>query len=240
MHQMMLNSHSSFNIRIKPMAITSKTFVLIGALLSLLGLAGCRPAGPTIAPTIDTDQLRTEVAATVLAQVTQDLALTPSVTLPPAPTATLPPTSTHTQATIAPSTEVVTVTATLSSSTPEAETENQAGWVSQSIADKTVFAPGETFTMTWRLKNTGTSTWATDYVLRFYSGDPFGLPDEVLLNREVPPGETVDIILQMKAPATPGTYTTVWVMSTANRSNFKEPVYLEIVVAGTATPTPTP
>ena len=222
------------------MAITSKTTGIIGALLILFGLAGCSSATPTIVPTINTNSLRTEVAATVLAQVTRDLALTPSATPPPAPTATIRPTSTPTQATTTPSTEVAGVTATLSSLTPEAGTENMAEWVSQSIADKTDFEPGETFTMTWRLKNSGTSTWAANYILRFFSGDPFGSPEEVPLNREVPPGETVDIILQMKAPAMPGTYTSVWVMSTGDRSNFKEPVYLEIVVAEPATPTPTP
>jgi hypothetical protein len=132
------------------------------------------------------------------------------------------------------------VTATLSSLTPEAGTQDKAEWVSQSVADKTVFAPGETFTMTWRLKNTGTSTWTTNYVLRFFGGDRFGLPEEAPLTREVSPGETVDIILQMKAPARPGEYTSVWVMSTADLSNFKEPVYLQIVVAGPGTPSPTP
>jgi hypothetical protein len=227
--------------RIKPMAITSKTIGITGALLILLGLAGCSSATPTIAPTVDTNSLRTEVAATVFAQVTRDLALAPSVTPPPTPTAAIAQTTTPTQATTTTSsTQAAGVTATLSSLTPQAGTENKAEWVSQSIADKTVFAPSETFTMTWRLKNTGTSTWAANYILRFYSGDPFGSPEEVPLNREVPPGETVDLNLPMEAPAKPGTYTSVWVMSTPDLSNFKEPVYLEIEVAGTATPTPKP
>jgi hypothetical protein len=221
------------------MTITSKSTGIIGALLILFGLAGCSSATPTILPTIDTNSLRTEVAATVLARVTQDLALTPSATAPPTPTETIRSTSTPAQTTT-PSTEAAGVTATLSSLTAEAGTDNRAEWVSQSIADKTVFEPGETFTMTWRLENTGTSTWTTNYILRFFSGDPFGSPEEVPLNREVPPGETVDIILEMEAPARPGTYTSVWVMSTTDRSNFKEPVYLEIEVAGPATPTPTP
>jgi hypothetical protein len=221
------------------MAITSKSAGIIGALLILFGLAGCSSATPTIVPTIDTNSLRTEVAATVLARVTQDLILTPSATPPPTLTATIRPTSTPAQTTTPP-TEVAGVTATLSSLTAEAGTDNRAEWVSQSIADKTVFEPGETFTMTWRLENTGASTWTTNYILRFFSGDPFGSPEEVPLNREVPPGETIDIILEMEAPAEPGTYTSVWVMSTADRSTFKEPVYLEIEVAGPATPTSTP
>lgn len=223
------------------MSNTGKTIAMIGALLSLLGLAACSAATPTISPTIDTNPLRTEVAATVFAQVTQDLALTPSATPPPTPTATLPPTSTPTQEEpTEPSTEAVAGTATLSFSTPEAVSEDKAEWVSQSVADKTVFAPGETFTMTWRLKNTGATTWTPDYVFRFYSGDPFGVSREVLLDQEVPPDEGVDIVLQMKAPARPGTYTSVWVMSTTHRSNFKEPVYLEIVVAVPPTNTPAP
>ncbi len=222
------------------MKITCKTIGIFAALLSLLGLVGCSSATPTSVPTIDTNALRTEVAATIFAQVTQDLARTPSVTPSPFPTATFAPTSTPNQAMTATSTEVAGGTATPPSSTLEASTENKAEWVSQSIPDKSVFAPGETFSMTWRLKNTGTSTWAANYILRFYSGDPLGSPKEVLLNREVPPGATVDITLQMKAPTKPGTYTSVWVMSTTDRSNFKEPVYLQIVVAIPATPTPTP
>ncbi len=222
------------------MKITCKTFGIFGALLGLLGLVGCNSTTPTIVPTFDTNSLRTEVAATIFAQVTQDLALTPSVTPLPLPTATFLPTFTPTQALTATSAEVAGGTTTPPSTTLEASSDNQAEWVSQSIADKSVFAPGETFTMTWRLQNTGTSTWAANYIFRFYSGDPFGSPKEVLLNREVPPGETVDITLHMKAPTKTGTYTSVWVMSTANRSNFKEPVYLQIVVAIPATPTPTP
>lgn len=220
------------------MTITGKTFVFIGGLLIMLGLAGCNPATPTVVAnqvvaTVDTNPLRTEVAATVFARVTQDLALTPSITPMPSPTATLQPTSAPTQATNTSATGVI-------SGTVEAGTGDQAEWVSQSINDKTVFEPGETFTLTWTLKNSGITTWAVNYALRFFGGDPFSSAQEVPLNQEVAPGETVDIILQMKAPAKPGTYTSVWVMSTASRFNFNEPVYLEIVVAGPGTVTPTP
>jgi hypothetical protein len=130
-------------------------------------------------------------------------------------------------------------TATLSSVTPKAGTENKAQWVSQSITDDTTFKPGETFTMTWRLKNTGTSTWTSEYLLRYYSGDTFSAPKEIAIGREVLPEEEIDISIQMKAPANPGSYSSVWVMSNENRSNFKEPVYIRIKVATPVTPTPT-
>jgi hypothetical protein len=218
------------------MAHKKRTLSGIGVLLSLLWLAACSPPVPTSTPTFDQNPLRTEVAATVLAQVTQALALTPSVTPLPSPTATSPTTSTP-GPTASPS---PSATVAQTSGTPKAGTEDQAQWVSQSIADDTTFAPGETFTMTWRLKNTGTSTWTAGYLLRYYSGDTFGAPKEISLGREVPPGEEIDISIQMKAPANPGTYRSDWVMSSENRSNFKEPVFLRIKVAKPITPYPTP
>jgi hypothetical protein len=208
----------------------------IGMLLSLFGLAACSSPAPTSTPTIDLNPVRTEVAATVLAQVTRALALTPSITPLPSPTATKLPTSTPTQ-TASPSPSAMP---TLSVGTPKAGTVNQAQWVSQSIADDTIFAPGETFTITWRLKNVGTSTWKAAYLLRYYSGDTFGASKEIPLGREVQPGGTVDITIRMKAPAKPGSYRSDWVMSTEFRSNFKEPVYLKITVPAPVTPTPTP
>jgi hypothetical protein len=107
------------------------------------------------------------------------------------------------------------------------------------VADGTVFAPGEDFTITWSLKNVGTSTWTVLYVLRFYSGDAFGAPEEIFLGEEVAPGETFDISIPMEAPITPGEYRSDWVMANQFLSNFNEPVYIEITVAPPATPTPT-
>jgi hypothetical protein len=129
---------------------------------------------------------------------------------------------------------------TLTAGTPGVSTTDLAEWVSQSIADDTVFEPGETFTITWQLKNAGTSTWTVGYLLRFYSGNNFSAPIEVLLGRVALPGETVDISVPMKAPNTPGNYRTDWVMANESRSNFKEPVFLKIVVAPPLTPTPAP
>jgi uncharacterized lipoprotein YajG len=220
----------------KPMSKKLKTLSEIGALLSLLWLAACASQVPTSTPTLDLNPVRTEVAATVLAQVTQALMRTPSVTPLPSPTATLPSTSTPTQV-ASPSS---TVASTLSVTTPVTGTENLAQWVSQTVADNTIFTPSQTFTMTWTLKNVGNSTWTAGYMLRYYSGDTFNAPKEIPLGREVLPGGTVDIVIHMRAPAKIGSYRSDWVMSTENRSNFKEPVYLKITVAVPLTPTPTP
>lgn len=213
------------------------TLSLIGVLLSVLWLAACSPTLSTATPTIDMNPFRTQVAATVLAQVTQELALTPSATPLTIPTSTILPSITP-ALTTSPSQSATSI---LSTGTPKAATLNQAEWVAQTIADNTVFAPGQTFTMIWTLKNTGTSTWTAGYLLRYYSGDTLGAPKEVPVGREVLPGDQIDISIPMKAPAKPGSYISNWVMSNENRSNFKEPVYLDIIVAalGTATPSPT-
>jgi hypothetical protein len=209
---------------------------VLGMLLSLMFFTACSPTVPTSAPTPDLNPLRTEVAATVLAQVTQVLASTPSVTPLPSLTATdLPSSTPRPTASPMPSATVVT----LASATPKVGTD-LAQWVAQSIADDNTFAPNQTFTMTWTLKNTGTSTWSAAYLLRYYSGNTFGALNEIAIGREVLPGGQIDISIPMKAPAIPGTYRSDWVMSSENRSNFKEPVYLKIKVAIPLTPSPTP
>jgi len=224
------------------MARIKRNLSVIGVLLSLLWSVACSPAAPTSTPTLDLNPIRTEVAATVLAQVTQALALTPTITPLPSPTATDLPTATPSKtATSAPSATATlsSVTTTVSSVTATG-TENKAQWVSQTIADGTIFKPGDTFTMIWRLKNTGTSTWTAGYLLRYFSGDNFGAPKEIATGRDVLPGEEIDISLQMKAPVNPGSYSSVWVMANETRANFKEPVYLNIKVANpTSTPTAT-
>jgi hypothetical protein len=213
---------------------------VIGAWVCLLGLAGCSSPTPTSMPTQDMNPFRTEVAATVFAQVTHDLALTPSTTPIPSSTATTTPTTTPVQPTSPVASPSLTVT--LATAIPTAVLADRAQWVSQSIPDESVFAPGETFTMTWQLKNVGASTWKPTYLLRYYSGDLFGAPKEIVVGKEVLPGATVEITLKMKAPGAAGNYRSDWVLSSETRSNFKDAVFLKITVAAppTATRAPTP
>ena len=208
-----------------------KLLMLMGMLL-LAACSTATPAAPTPAPTADLNLLRTEVAATVLAQCAQICALTPTATQIPTNTPSPTPTQDIT------ATQVLTLT-TGTPGTPGASTGDQAKWISQTISDGTRFAPGETFTMVWRIQNIGTTTWTSAYRLRHFSGERFGAPEMIALGTEVAPNQTVDITVQMTAPNTAGTYRTDWVMSNATLYNFNQPVYLEITVALPATSTPT-
>jgi hypothetical protein len=221
------------------MSKTMKMIAVIGVGLALLLLSACGGAStPTSAPTIDLNAYSTEVASTVWAQVTQDLALTPSATLVPSPSATLEPSPTLGQiATASPGPQATLASGT--PGTPGTETINLAEWVSQTVEDGTVFGPGEAFIVTWTLKNTGTSTWTPTYLFRFFSGNAFGAPQEILLGQEVLPGDTVEISIPMKAPTSVGDYRSDWVMANELRGNFKEPVFLEITVEKPSTATPT-
>lgn len=219
------------------MAHTMKMITVIGICLVMFLLPACGPSAPDSTPTPDLDLFRTVVAATVLAKVTLDLALTPSATPVPSPTATQVPTETAASTPEQADTAPPNPQATLTNGTPG--TVDRAEWVSQSIPDGTIFAPGETFTITWTLRNVGSSTWTPFYMLRFFSGNAFGAPQEVFLDREVLPGETVDIAIPMRAPTALGEYRSDWVLANPARSNFKEAVYLEITVARPATSTPT-
>jgi hypothetical protein len=73
--------------------------------------------------------------------------------------------------------------------------------------DGTEIIVGSNFTKSWRMTNTGSCTWTSGYKIIYVSGDQMGAPAETTLTGgTVPPGATVDISVQMKAPATAGTY----------------------------------
>ncbi len=78
------------------------------------------------------------------------------------------------------------------------------------VADGTVFKPGEIFTKTWRFKNVGSCTWTTDYKLVFKEGDLMDAVKIINLPNEVPSGQTLDISVDLVAPVQKGSYRGYW------------------------------
>lgn len=106
------------------------------------------------------------------------------------------------------------------------------------VPDGAVFAPGATFKKTWRLKNVGACTWTTAYSLVYVSGEKMGNITAVSLPSNVAPGQTVDVSVDMTAPATAGKYRGNWQLANASGVKFgigstaQGVFWVEIVVSG--------
>jgi hypothetical protein len=208
---------------------------MIALSLVLTLLAACNSTGP-VTPTTDPKAVYTEVVKSVQAQATNDARLTPRPSNTPLPTQTLAPSVTLAASATkngTPSSTQVKLTpaaGTAAPTLPGLATATLAGggvptvpdklaWVSQSPADNATFGPGESFTIVWNLKNTGTTTWTTAYWARLYGGDRLGSSDEKL-KVTVKPNEILKLSIEMKAPTAHGKYNTWWVLSTPELVNF--------------------
>jgi uncharacterized protein YkwD len=127
-------------------------------------------------------------------------------------TATLPPT--HPAFVLPTVTEVTTstpdpsTTTTPGASTPQPTPTCRDGAVfveDVTYPDNTQLKAGEKFTKTWKFQNTGTCKWS-GYTIAFVSGDKMEAPDSVPVP-ETEAKSTVDISIDLIAPADNGTYT---------------------------------
>ncbi len=153
-------------------------------LLAAIALAGCNSQAPT-------------EAAGATSTVTQEPTVTEApvqspVALESSPTATeLPPGTPSTPQTPRP--------------TNEANCTNGAAFVTDvTIPDNTPIVAGTPFTKTWRVSNTGTCIWASDYTLTYYSDERMSAPASVPLPLTYP-GQNADISVDLVAPNSPGT-----------------------------------
>jgi Ig-like domain-containing protein len=106
-------------------------------------------------------------------------------------------------------------------------------------ADDTQVDPNQTFTKTWRLKNSGTCSWTTSYAVVFTSGDSMNAPAAQALTGSVNPGQNVDISVDLKAPSSPGTYTANFRLRNASGvlfSNFYVRIKVKSTGGGGGTP----
>jgi len=226
--------------------------IFVGLLLILIsaGMAACRSAAETGTPTPEPQIILTAAAETAIYRLTQAAAQTPS----PTPTVASPtPDLAQTQAAATRSAQqtqaaLLTPSPTVAQASPTAGQSNLpelAEYVADvTIPDGTDFQPGSKFTKTWRIKNSGSSTWSTSYTFVYISGDKLGAPDRVNLPSTVRPGESVDISVEMTAPAQLGTYRGYWKLLNPNGKFVDNAVYVEIdVVQSGVTPvssSPTP
>lgn len=185
---------------------TQHILIVIGILF--LAMMACVPIalitayspGPSTAPA-------TQIAATVEAMLTQ--------------TANAQPSPTATQTPLPPTPIVVPVTNT---AVPTSTPVSYCDWIEfvkdVSVPDGSTFAPGESFTKIWRLKNRGTCAWTPDYKMVFTSGAQMSGPTVISLPGYVAPGQTVDVAVTLTAPSVPGRYVGYWMLRNPSGALF--------------------
>lgn len=222
-------------------SLTIKSCVPVVLLILVTILTGCNlPSDATPTAALNS----TQAYQTVQARLTEAVALTPTFT--PEPSNTPFPTATETQppAATAEATQTATSTptATRGASCDQASPGNP---IDVTIQDDTEMNPGESFSKTWRLRNSGTCSWTSEYSVVWFSGERMNAAASVSLDGPVAPGETVDVTVDMTAPSTSGTFQSNWKLRNASGVLFGIgsgdglPFYVRIVVRNAPTSTAT-
>jgi hypothetical protein len=200
-----------------------KSIILI--MLAALALSAC--GGNAAQGTPTAAAIRTQAVGTFAAGLTQTQLALPTNT--PTETPTLAPSATATSA---------TPLASATSSVPTTFCYGMVLVTDVTIPDGTPMTPGQAFTKTWRVQNTGTCNWDAGFKFVFTVGDSMsGKP--FVQTTSVAPAQTLDISIAMIAPTKAGEVTGHWRMSTAANALFGADVYVKIVVSAAATATAT-
>ena len=136
----------------------------------------------------------------------------PTAIITPVPATEAPTTGVSPTAVITPSEAAVTPTTISTATTSSTTTSTSSGCTDSAAFVEDVTIPDyshmdthETFTKTWRVKNTGTCPWTSNYSAIYSSGDVLG-PTKPIALSDTAPGATLDISVDMAAPNSDGTF----------------------------------
>lgn len=110
-------------------------------------------------------------------------------------------------------------------------------WIADvTVPDETEIQPGETFVKTWRVRNSGETTWDDGYVLAFFGDEQMGAPDSVPLPH-TEPGDVVELSVTLIAPETPGLHRSTWKGRDPHGEFFEFDMFALITVPDVQKPT---
>ena len=143
-----------------------------------------------------------------------------TIPLPPPTTAPLPPTATPTGYCVDGMVFVADLT-----------------YPDYNMTSFTLVPPNTPFQKGWRIRNTGSCTWNTGYVLRFVSGNHpeaqmGGAPTPIY--GTVPPGSDYDLYINLVSPSTPGIYQGIWALTNPAGAAFGQRIWVAIQVPQSA------
>jgi uncharacterized protein YkwD len=174
-------------------------FAICGGFL----LASCQSPAPATPTPLSVP----DVVATMIAEATRGAPGLPTQEV--APTQAASP-SLPTLAVTVPSTPAPVAVETQAVASAPGDCTAQARFVQDvSVPDLEWIEPGAGFVKTWRLLNTGTCAWNSDYKLVFQAGDAMSAETSLALP-VVQPAATVDVSVPMTAPVNGGVYTSFW------------------------------
>lgn len=190
----------------------TQTVLLIGSLavIMLALLAGCNMPS-------NADALAQQTQAAQTEEASQQVVPTNTVEIP-VPTKTESTSDDDSDSQDSTPIPVGTITVTLEPSpTPTKEGEeigeDRAEFISDvTIPDYTEVETGEDIVKTWRIRNSGTTTWTTDYIIEFEKGEKLGAPTQIKLPKSVRPNEFIDISIEFTVPNSAGEYSSYWIL----------------------------
>lgn len=97
------------------------------------------------------------------------------------------------------------------------------------VPDDSEIPAGQRFVKTWRVRNSGLESWASDFTLHFVGGNGMSVVQSVALP-PLAPGEEGNVSVELVAPSNPGVYYADWRMKTGQGLPFGEMVYVRIIV----------
>ncbi len=191
-----------------------KTFLLITVTVIMLACVPTLAPASTPIPTFDPNSIARSIEETMNAAAAQT-----QVFITPSATATFTPTSTKTPS-ITPSptntfifiysTPTKLATPTFSTSQP-GQTDYACVMIAQTPEDNSLIGAGVFFSIRWQVKNTGLAVWDSNNMdYRYKSGTKMHSKPAYDLYKDISPGDVADIIVDMTAPTTPGTYAATW------------------------------
>ena len=210
-----------------PLLLVSAVFVVL--------FNACGSPEPS-SPTPDVTEIVQQVAATIQMGYTQTALAMPTATNTPEPTFTPIPSATPEPLVVVSPTLASTPTLAGPTALPIDPATANGCYNAWLVADVTVpagttFDPGDSFTKTWRLINTGTCDWTSDFKIAYVGGNKFG-SDSTKIRQRVGVGGTADVSLDMVAPNLSGTAISNWQMLTDDGKLFGPVLSVSILLPG--------
>lgn len=204
-------------------------------ILSIFGLSACVTSAPGES-TKSVEEIQTMAVNTYQAQLTQTEQAVPSATFTPMSTAT--PIIVVTFASPV-GTSAILTTNTPSGNGQSADCYDLSYVRDVTVPDNTPMTPGQSFTKTWLVSNSGTCAWEQGFIFNIVGGEAMG-GVAVTLNQMVESGRQYEFSVPMVAPKDiGGEVKGIWQLSDANGKFFGDGVYVLIEVSGGETPIPT-